>query len=99
MKQTVSRAGKAGTDLVKDSTLMTRIDTDAWKEKKIHEVGGEAYESSYIDNMTVTHLMSINKSDKKQDRINDDDKDFPIFAVLGIIGLAIIVAIFVIYKL
>lgn len=99
MKQTLSRLSKGGIDLVKDSSLMTRIDDDALNEKKTHEVGGSAYESTYIDNMTVTHLMTLQKADKKQQSKDDDDVKFPVFWVIFILGIALAAALFIIYKL
>lgn len=99
MKQNLSRLSKGGTDLVKNSTLMARIDDDAIYEKKTHEVGGTAYESQYIDNMTVTHLMSIQKADKEQIQQEDDDEaKFPVFWVLFILGIALVVSLLIIYK-
>lgn len=98
MKQNVTRIGKAGTDLVKNSALMTQIDADAELEHKSHDVGGTAYESQYIDNMTVAQLMNIQKTDKKQRRQleNDDEASFPVFWVVTILGLGLVVALLII---
>lgn len=99
MKQNLSRLSKGGTDLVANSALMAHIDDDAALEKKTHEVGGTAYESQYIDNMTVTHLMSLQKADKAQIEAEDDDEaKFPVFWVITILGIALIVALVFIYK-
>lgn len=99
MKQNLSRLSKGGTDLVANSALMAHIDDDAALEKKTHEVGGTAYESQYIDNMTVTHLMSLQKADKTQIEAEDDDEaKFPVFWVVTILGIALIVALVFIYK-
>ena len=62
---------KGGGDLVKNSSLMVLIDNDAEIDHKHHEVGGSAYESTYIDNMSVAQVMSVNKADKKQ-QLEDD---------------------------
>lgn len=97
MEKSLSRLSKGGTDLVKNSTLMTQIDTDASTEQKTHAIGGSAYESQYIDNMTVTHLMSIQKADKKQIEQEDDEANFPVFWIVTILGIALIIALLIIY--
>lgn len=99
MKKNITHLTKGGTDLIKNSSLMARIDDDALNEKKTHEVGGAAYESQYIDNMTVTHLMSLQKTDKKQSSVDDDDAKFPVFWVVTILGIALLIALYIVYKL
>lgn len=99
MKQNVSRLGKGGEDLVANSTLMAQIDEAAEHERKVNEVGGSAYESTYIDTMTVSHLMNVQKADKKQQRSADDyDAKFPVFWVILILGIALAIALYIIYR-
>lgn len=88
----ISNMSKGGEDLVKDSALMLTIDDSATTDYKTNTVGGKAYESVYVDNMTVSQVMNIQKSNKNQE-VTEESEDITGIFLLVAISIGVILMI------
>lgn len=78
--------GKGEEDLVRNSAIMSDIDVQADTDNTSNLVGGSAYDSSGLDQLTTAKLLNIQASGEKQ----RNEKEH-VFLKHGITDLLIII--------